>query len=126
MTVALNKGTTTAHAPQVQPSHLAESAQSLLHTLRFYEALTELTSASAALLRRCDGSVAVQHADAVALVANVARAVEQCAAMLGGQRAGGCRDPEATTLATFGTFAVVRCMRLMRIWNNREYDMKAI
>lgn len=69
---------------QAQPAHVAASAQRLLHTLRFYEALTALTTASAGLLRGCDAATPLPHADAVSLTADAARAMERCAQLMGG------------------------------------------
>lgn len=44
----------TSWLTQAQPARVAASARRVLHVLRFYEALTELTTVSAALLAACD------------------------------------------------------------------------
>lgn len=87
------------------------SAQRLVHTLRFYEALTALTSASTALLSGCDPTAGapVQHADAIALVADVARAVEQCAVMLGWRADASAQEGEDLDVGAWVRKIMVMC-----------------
>lgn len=97
----------TSWLTQAQPARVAASARRVLHVLRFYEALTELTTVSAALLAACDAPPSPPHTDALSMVADTASALEQCALLLGWREDDADRADDAPVAATLPRGAMV-------------------